>query len=179
MNEEIVPVRASDLARAWVGLGDLSPRKYEKTSQCPAADQLHDKLKMELAKDPRVQDFLNRHRFIRRQTGNILVKGSLDGVKFFGNTVSLVEFKTVYETVERASEQTEEAGVFQLLVYIWMIRPILEKEGLTLSDKHYLGIYQRGTEKFLYRVVVTPDERTETDIWLLLAEHNGIVKEVR
>jgi len=173
----IVYVRVSDLARAWVGWGTLDNRPY--IPHAGPAEMIHEKRKHEIAFTPQSAFLLKElDRFFSRFTGNILVKGIFDGVRAIHDTrtsryvVSLVEFKT---TEEYASETTIEMAAFQLQLYIWLLKPYLTRKGFKLHKRHYVEIVRRADGKFLERFRVKEDPAIEEKIWLLLAEHDGIL----
>ena len=177
MKTPIVTMRISDLARAWVGWGTLDKTPY--VPHTGPAETIHETRKYEIASTPQSTSLLKElDKFFSRFTGNILVKGVFDGLRVIHDArlsrdvVSLVEFKTVEQ---QASWTTIDMAAFQLQLYIWLLKPCIARRGLTLHKRHYVEIVRRTDGKFLERFPVEEDPDIEEKIWLLLAEHDGII----
>jgi len=176
--ESTFSARISDLARAWVGWGTLDPRPYVPHNG--PAEVAHDVRRIQIATHPLAINLLaTMGKFFSRFTSNILVKGVFDGLRVIHDyrtgedLISLVEFKT---TVDFVSKTTVEMASFQLQLYIWMIKPYIEKRGLRLNRRHYVEIIRRADGKLLERFWVEEDPDIEEKIWTLVAEHDGIAK---
>lgn len=173
----LVYERVSDLARAWVGWGTLDPRPYQQ--HFGPAEIQHNKRREDIAIHPLAQNLLHTmNKFLSRLTSNIVVKGVFDGLRIVHDyrtgedLVSLVEFKT---TMDYISETTMDMAEFQLQLYIWLVKPKIEQRGLRLHRRHYVEIIHRVTGELLKRFWVEEDPDIVEKIWLLVAEHDGIM----
>jgi len=165
-------VRVSDLARAYVGLGDLSYRPFKRSSK--RAEKLHREFLDKLREDIRVRLLwhnLSINFCQQRRTGNIIVRGKIDGLEITNNLVSLVEFKTYINP----SKELLEAAKFQLQVYAWIFRPIVLKKGWGMTTLHHLRLVsERGIEQ---EYLVPENPNIENLIWEVIAKDDGIVRE--
>lgn len=109
-----------------------------------------------------------RLRFLSRITGNIIVVGRLDGLRVEGNTVQLVEFKTVKGL--EVWEKVIEVGSIQLQLYIWLVKPQLEQLGLSIAKVHSLEIISRETREVIEKIEVKEDPEIEAKIWSYVYE---------
>ena len=168
-------VRVSDLARAYVGLGDLSYRPFRRSPKRP--ERLHKKFLDKLREDIRVRLLwhnLSINFYQQRRTGNIIIRGKIDGLEISeSNLVSLVEFKTY----TKPSEKLLRAAKFQLQVYAWILRPVIERKGWTMSTLHYLRVVsEKGIEA---EFLVPENPEIEKEIWSVIAKDDGIVREIK
>lgn len=177
MKTRIVSVRVSDLARAWVGWGTLEQKPYVPRNG--PAEVIHESRKYQIASTPQSVLLLQQlDRFFSRCTSNMLIKGVFDGLRVIRDTriskdvVSLVEFKTV---VESASEAVKDMAAFQLQLYIWLLKPLIERKGYALHRRSYVEIIRRTDGKLIERFPVAEDPDIVEKVWLLFAEYDGIL----
>jgi len=176
MKQPLAFVRISDLARAYVGWSKLEPRPYQQ--HYGPAEVQHDARRIAIANHPLAQNLLDTlPKYMQRLTGNIVVKGCFDGLRIVHDyrlgedLVSLVEFKT---TLYDASDTTINMAVFQLQLYVWMLKPYIEQRGLRLHVRHYVEVIHRQTGELLERIPVNEDPHVEEVIWELMSEKDGI-----
>lgn len=153
-------VRASDLARAYAGFGSLELRPY--TTGNTEAAKMHLELAQETPSD--LQHLLVQ--YFSRITGNIVITGRIDGARFVGSKVVLVEYKTLAKN--EIPDKLIEMATFQLQVYLWL----LEKH-TNLAEEHYVEFYNRETKRLIKRVTVKANSRIEPLIWLTVAKCYG------
>ena len=103
-----------------------------------------------------------------RNLDNIQIRGIFDDIRIIRDTrsnekyVSFIELKTTHR--KRLWSNEINSGVFQLQLYLWILRPYLEKLNYKLHTRHYLEIYSQVTNKLLKRIIVTEDKDIEDRI---------------
>lgn len=66
--------------------------------------------------------------------------------------VSIVEVKTTSK--KKLWRVEEDVAILQLLIYCWLMRPLLENLGHKLHERHYVEIYSQKTNKLIKRISV-------------------------
>lgn len=125
-------------------------------------------------------DQMKRDNAFERQVDNILVRGQFDDLRVLwnprtkGKTISFVEVKTTGK--DRMWFVEEASAIFQLQLYIWVMKPYLEKLGYKLNSRHYLEIYSQKSNRLLKRVMVTDDLTIEDRIRYIVNSWRGLEK---
>ncbi len=95
---------------------------------------------------------------IERITRNIVVRGKFDDlrvlIKFpsLDKVVSIIEVKTTSRKDLYWYEK--EASKFQLQIYIWILKPLIERLGYKLHSRHYVEIYSQSNKRLIERIPV-------------------------
>ena len=103
-----------------------------------------------------------------RNLDNIQIRGIFDDIRvirdFSDNKkyVSFIELKTTHR--KRLWSNEINSAIFQLQLYLWIMKPYLDKLGYKLHIRHYLEIYSQVTNKLLKRIIVTEDKDIEDRI---------------
>jgi hypothetical protein len=94
----------------------------------------------------------------QRSLNNNVIRGLPDDWRVLLNPrtqekfVSIIEIKTT--NFDRLWSAEENAAVFQLQLYIWLMKPLLENLGYQLWKRHYLEEYSQKTGRLIKRVAV-------------------------
>jgi len=103
-----------------------------------------------------------------RNLDNIQIRGVFDDLRvirdFSDNKkyVSFIELKTTHR--KRLWSNEINSAIFQLQLYIWIMKPYLDKLGYKLHSRHYVEIYSQVTGKLIKRIVVYEDKNIENRI---------------
>ena len=109
---------------------------------------------------------------------NIQVRGKYDDLRVLYNPstqekfVSLVEVKTTSK--DRLWIPEQRAAVFQLQLYIWMLREHLEYLGYILWKHHYVEVYSQKTGNMMMRIQVHEDPQIEDRIRHIVKVFQGL-----
>lgn len=114
----------------------------------------------------------------QRQVDNIIIRGIPDdfkilwyvqrGVKY----VSLEEVKTTMKKRMWISET--DSAVFQLQLYIWLLRPYIEQLGWKVWKRHWVIVYSQRNGKIIRRIPVYEDPNIEDKIKWILRVFQGL-----
>ena len=119
---------------------------------------------------------LNKYMVFERQVDNIVVRGSFDDVnvtyKDGKQAVSLVEVKTTGKP--RLWSPELKCAIRQLQLYIWLMKPVLEKLGYVLSSVHSLEVYSQNSGALLKKIDVYEDLEMETWIRMVVKSFQGL-----
>lgn len=66
--------------------------------------------------------------------------------------VSIIEVKTTSK--KKLWRVEEDVAVLQLLIYCWLMRPLLENLGYKIHTRHYVEIYSQKTKKLIKRIPI-------------------------
>lgn len=112
----------------------------------------------------------------QKQTGNIVVRGTYDDLRVLstrnGKVVSLIELKTTSK--KRLWQPEIESAMFQLQIYVWLMREAIEALGWRLHSRHYLEIVSQKTGRLIERILVREDPQIEEKIKFILRVFQGL-----
>jgi len=74
------------------------------------------------------------------------------GMRLVKKTVALIEVKTTRK--KRLWSNEVASAAFQLQLYVWLLRPHLERFGYEIHNRHYLEMYSQYDGRLLRRLVV-------------------------
>ena len=160
--ENLRKIRVSDIAFAYTHQTRLEPDRPIVVNRFPEADRLHEEYS-KINGTMKPEDLDASLRYLSRFTGNILIVGRPDGIRVSNDTVSLVEFKTIWG--EEPHMDTIALGVLQVQLYAWLIKPHLERLGFKLSNIHYVEIINRQNGRLLMSIRVPELPNPEEVIW--------------
>lgn len=163
-------LRVSDIVNALFFSKNTTAKPFQK--HYDRADLMHEAIKRwqdtELS-----QQLYQRLRFVTRRTGNIFITGSPDAVRVLkskdGLKVAVVEYKTSQSG--ELSEKREKAAIFQLQLYIWLIKPAIEAMGLELNKRHYVEFIDLHRPIVKRRIPVQEKEDIEVTIWNIVHQY--------
>lgn len=114
----------------------------------------------------------------RKQVDNIVVRGVYDDLRVLQDLraarklVSFIELKTTSRMMLRAEI---EAAIFQLQLYIWIMKDLI-KPPWVLHERHYLEIINQHTNRLVKRIVVFEDPGIEDKIRYIVRAFKGLEK---
>jgi CRISPR/Cas system-associated exonuclease Cas4 (RecB family) len=115
-----------------------------------------------------------------RNIDNWEIRGIPDDFKVLFNPrtqekwVSIVEIKTTNHT--RLWNNEENAAIFQLQLYVWLLEPYLTRLGYKLWRRHYVEIYSQKDGKLLRRIPVEPLSNVEDTLRYIFRSYQGLEK---
>ncbi len=113
-----------------------------------------------------------------KQVDDIVIRGVYDDLRVLHNLntgaklVSFIELKTTSRIMMRAEV---EAAIFQLQLYVWMMKDHV-KPPWTLHERHYLEIIDQHTNRLIKRIVVYEDKVIEDKIRYIVRAFKGLEK---
>jgi len=112
----------------------------------------------------------------QKQLDNIVIRGVYDDLRVLRDSrtdaklVSFVELKTTSRIMMRAEIET---AIFQLQLYIWIMRDLI-KPPWVLHARHYLEIIDQRTNRLIKRIVVYEDKVIEDKIRYIVRTFQGL-----
>ena len=113
-----------------------------------------------------------------KQVDDIVIRGVYDDLRVLHNfntgakLVSFIELKTTSRIMMRAEV---EAAIFQLQLYVWIMRDLI-KPPWTLHSRHYLEIIDQHTNRLIRRIMVCEDPDIEEKIQYIVRAFKGLEK---
>jgi hypothetical protein len=113
-----------------------------------------------------------------KQVDDIVVRGVYDDLRVLKDSrtdaklVSFIELKTTSRWMMRAEI---EAAIFQLQLYIWIMRDLIKPPWM-LHSRHYLEIIDQHTNRLIKRIVVYEDKVIEDKIRYIMRAFQGLEK---
>jgi len=120
-------------------------------------------------------------RIYERTIEDILVRGIFDDLRILihycegrlsRKTVQIIELKTTSK--DRLYTNETEAAIFQLQLYIWLLKPILEDLSYQLHDYHLLEVYSQKDGSLIKRIPVTEHDNIEEVILHIVNTWKGL-----
>jgi len=112
----------------------------------------------------------------RKLDEDIVIAGQFDDLRCLytkdGLRVSVVEIKTTPKKF--LFRWQYDAAIFQLQMYIWILKPILKDLGYTLHTRHYIEVYSQKTRRLIKRIVVKEDPLIASRIDDILCAWEGV-----
>jgi len=104
----------------------------------------------------------------------VILRGKFDNLEINPvlGTVSVVEGKTTGKG--RLTTRELSAALFQLQIYLFILKPILNNLGWELDKYHYLEIYDQNTYTMMKRIEVEEDMETEEMIKEIVKSFLGL-----
>jgi hypothetical protein len=166
---QTVKVRTSDIARAFAYNQPIDfNRPYYNGNTI--ADRLHEDFAHRNG-TMKPEDLDSSLKYLSRMTGNILVLGRADGIRLNNNEVTIIEFKTVWGSHIRPEVIAQ--ATLQVQIYAWLMQPVLNRLGKTLSPVHLVEIINRKTGQLeeTIKVARLDSETVERIIWYTVYRH--------
>ena len=113
-----------------------------------------------------------------REVDGVTISGILDDLRVLFNPrtqqkfICLVEMKTTGKP-HLWSNEIEKAK-FQLQLYLFLYKPLLEKMGYKLHCRHYVEVWSQVNGKLIERVVVYEDPEIEEKIRYIFDSFRGL-----
>ena len=111
---------------------------------------------------------------------SIQMRGLFDDIRVIRDVhtnqkfVSFVELKT---TSKRTMWRCEiDSAILQLQVYLWIMRPYIERLGWRMHSRHYVEIFSQKTGKLIKRITVYEDPDMIERICYILRAFQGLEK---
>lgn len=117
-------------------------------------------------------------RVFEKQVDDVLIRGSYDDLRVLFNpnsgdkVVSLIEVKTTYK--QRMWNCETDSAIFQLQLYIWLMKDAIEALGYKLHSRHWVEIYSQHDGRLLKRIPVYEDPDIENRIRHILRVWEGL-----
>ena len=120
----------------------------------------------------------------QRQVDNIILRGVYDDLRVLYNprtgqkVVSVVEVKTTSRkmTSRKMSTLEIESAEFQLRLYLWILKPLIEGLGWKMHTRHYVETYSQFDGKLIKRYLVREDPEMEETIRYIIRSWKGLEK---
>lgn len=114
----------------------------------------------------------------QKQVENIIVRGIPDDFKilwYVQKGVKYVSLEEVKTTMKKRMWVAEiNAAVFQLQLYIWLLRPCIEQLGWKIWRRHWVIVYSQRNGKIIRRVPVYEDPNIEDKVKWILRVFQGL-----
>lgn len=159
-------IKASDLASYYWCAEQSYWKLRGVTRKQKPTDVVGRKVHKELVKPPK-EDYefeffrrLKEFKPIYRRSGRVKVFCGFDAVDLSGipvnNSVRLLEFKTT--SMEKVPDYYLPHARFQLEIYYWAYKPVIEKMGYVFPAEHYLEYHSSDSGELMERIAVEMDE---------------------
>jgi len=117
-------------------------------------------------------------RVFQKQVDNIVIRGSYDDLRVLFNRrtqtkwVTLIEVKTTNKPKMWYAEI--KAAIFQLQLYIFLMKDAITGLGWNLHKRHWLEIYSQKDKRLIKRIMVEADPDIENKIRYIVRAFQGI-----
>ena len=111
---------------------------------------------------------------------SIQIRGLFDDLRVIRDArsnekfVSFIELKTISKKHMWIAEVN--SAIFQLELYLWIMRPYIERLGYKLWKRHYVEIYSQRTGRLIKRIVVYEEPDMQKRIEHIIRSFQGLEK---
>lgn len=111
---------------------------------------------------------------------SVQMRGLFDDIRVIRDThsneklVSFVELKTTSK--QRMWSCEVDSAILQLQIYLWIMRPYIERLGWQMHSRHYVEIFSQRSGRLIKRITVYEDPDMQERICYILRAFQGLEK---